>query len=193
MAEKSKSPGRPKGAKTVLVQPEKTPGCDSLPLQATEREGTNNPLLKKVSYTHDAMIDEIIRNPAIEEKELAELFGFSKAWVSRVVCSDAFLQRLAVRKHEVIDPALTASAEERIRNVEFRSLDIVQRALDARDDTKLAVQVLNLTMKSRAYGARTPGNTNIQNNFVVALPTPSPDAETWAAQYSGNVIDVESE
>ncbi|HXV73590.1 MAG TPA: hypothetical protein VD713_02555 [Sphingomonadales bacterium] len=151
-------------------------------------------ILKKVSYTHDAMIDAIIANPAVSEIELAAQFGFSKPWVNRLICSDAFQARLALRKEELIDPGLTASAEERIRNLEFTSMEIVQEKLEATADPKLAMQVLEMTFKARAYGARGAGQGAItQNNYVVALPQPVKDAAEWAKQVTGEVLDGNAE
>lgn len=160
----------------------------------TPLEGTDfsRDILKKVSYTHDAMIDEIIANPGVSEIDLAKTFGFSKPWVNRLICSDAFQARLALRKEELVDPVLAANAEERIRNLEFTSMEIVQEKLEATSDPKLAMQVLEMTFKARAYGARAanPGGL-VQNNYVVALPQPIKDAAEWARAVTGEVIDNE--
>lgn len=150
-------------------------------------------ILKKVRYTHDAMIDEIIANPGVSEIALAEKFGFSKPWVNRLICSDAFQSRLALRKEELIDPVLAASAEERMRALEFVSMEIVQEKLELTQDPKLAMQVLEMTYKARSYGARIAGSGNLtQNNtYVVALPQPIKDAQEWARQVTGAVIDAD--
>lgn len=158
------------------------------PLPGTDFSGK---ILKKVSYTHDAMIDEIIANPGISEIELAELFGFSKAWVTRLICSDAFQARLALRKGELIDPKLAATAEERFRHGEMLALDIVAEKLEVTKDAKLAMQFLNMTSKARAYGARaaTPGVVN--NNFVVALPPVAQSAEQWQKDVTNRTQRIE--
>ena len=38
-------------------------------------------VIKKLSYTHDAMIDHLVANPAISQGQLAGLFGFTQGWV----------------------------------------------------------------------------------------------------------------
>src|SRR6478752_9748015 len=98
------------------------------PLDSTEFSAK---ILKKCRYTHDAMVDAIIANPGISEIELGEMFGYSKQWVSRLMCSDAFQARLAVRKGEIIDPKLTATVAERIRGVAMRSLEVIMDNLEA--------------------------------------------------------------
>ncbi len=140
-------------------------------------------ILKKVRYTHDAMIDQIIANPGVSEIELGELFGYSKQWVSRLMCSDAFQARLALRKEEIVDPKLTASVEERLRGALSLSLDILQEGLETNRNFANALKVAELTLKSAAYGAR--GQTNITNqSFVVALPAVIPNEKDWEAQFN---------
>lgn len=151
-------------------------------------------ILKKVSYTHDAMIDEIIANPGISEIELAARFGFSKPWVNRLICSDAFQARLALRKEEIVDPSLTATVEERFRGVVVESLRIVQEKLEATDDPKLAMKVLELNARAQGYGARP---TTVQNNtWVVPLPERAISSAAWErdqAARRGITIDQDPE
>lgn len=147
------------------------------PLETTE---FSKNILKKVNYTHDAMIDEIIANPGISEIELAERFGFSRAWVTRLICSDAFQSRLALRKEEVIDPTLVATVEERLRGVTMKAIDVLQEKLEATGDPKTALRVLEITTRAQGYGARP---VNVQNNtWVVPMPPQIPNAKQWEAQ-----------
>lgn len=139
-------------------------------------------ILKKVRYTHDAMIDQIIANPGVSEIELGELFGYSKVWVSRLMCSDAFQARLALRKEEIVDPKLTASVEERLRGAAMKSLEIIQQNLEANPNFGNAMKVAELTLKAGAYGARTQAPIN--NTFVVALPPVIPNEKDWEKAYN---------
>lgn len=86
--------------------------------------------LKKLTYTHEAMIDLILQEPTVTYKELAELFGFSEGWISRVVASDSFKARLAERKAALIDPVIARSLNERLRGVTARAVEIVAEKLD---------------------------------------------------------------
>ena len=85
-----------------------------VPLQGTASAAL---AIDRVKYTHDAMIDLIIAQPAISQGELAKHFGYSQPWVSRIMNSDAFLARLAQRKAEIVDPQLTLSVDEKLRAV----------------------------------------------------------------------------
>lgn len=152
-------------------------------------------ILKKTRYTHDAMIDQIIANPGVSEIELGELFGYSKQWVSRLMCSDAFQARLALRKEEIVDPKLTASVEERLRGAAMKSLEIIMDNMEANPTLGTALKVAELTLKAGAYGARPQAIVN--NSFVVALPPIIPKETDWEKKYNplvrleGDIQDAE--
>jgi hypothetical protein len=142
--------------------------------------------IARVKFTHDAMIDLIIAEPATTQNALAEYFGFSVPWVSRVMNSDAFQARLAVRKKDLVDPTLLLSIEERLRTIADRSLTILHDKLEATKSTDLALKVADLSVRALGYGART-SNLNVQQNFVVALPGQAPSEGAWAQKHAGTV------
>lgn len=160
---------------------------DPPPRAASPRlEGTASAALAidRVKYTHDAMIDLILAQPAIKQGELAKHFGYTQAWVSRIMNSDAFLARLAQRKSDIVDPQLVLSVDEKLRAAASRSLDIVLEKLEASPSLDQALGVVTVASKALGYGAR-ERNLNVQNNFVVALPQKSADADSWSRKYSG--------
>lgn len=153
----------------------------SAPLQGTESAAL---AIKRVSFTHDALIDLIIANPMLSQGELAKHFGYTQPWLSRVMNSDAFLERLAARKQDVVDPVLTLSIDEKLRALASKSLDVVLDKLTVTQNPDTALKALEVTSKALGYGARQQ-NLSVQNNFVVAMPTKIPDAKAWAAQHAG--------
>jgi len=160
----------------------------SEPLIGTESAALS---IARVKYTHDSMVDLIIANPAISQGDLAKHFGYTQAWVSRVMNSDAFLARLAVRKNDIVDPALTLSIDEKLRALASKSLDIVMEKLTLTQSADLGLKAMEIATKSLGYGARQQ-NLNVQQNFVVALPAKSQDADMWAASHGprGVVLGV---
>lgn len=136
--------------------------------------------IKKVSYTHDTMIDLILGNPGISQTAIAAHFGYSRMWVSRVFNADAFRQRLAERKGDLIDPTIAQGFEENLKALAAQSLEVVASKLDATQSADMALKVLELTTKSLGYGARTQQAPAVQQTFVVALPEKAKSAEAWA-------------
>lgn len=155
----------------------------SEPLQGTASAAN---AIERVKYSHDAMIDLIIAEPGISQAKLAQQFGYTQAWVSRVTNSDAFLARLAQRKADIVDPALSLSIDEKLRAVASKSLDVVLEKLTATQSPDMALKALETTTKALGYGARQQ-NLNVQQNFVVALPGKAASAQEWAAAHGPGV------
>lgn len=125
------------------------------------------PMIHKISYTHDAMIDLIIANPAISGNQLAAHFGYTPAWISTVRCSDAFKARLAHRRNEIIDPQLIASVELQFQGVAARSLEILQEKLSQptqQISDQTCLRALELSSRALGYGASHQAAVNVQIN-----------------------------
>jgi hypothetical protein len=115
--------------------------------------------IQKIRYTHDAMIDQIVMNPSISQNELAAVFGYTPAWVSLVMSSDAWKERLAARKAELVDPTIVASLNERFEAMVRRSLDVLNEKLaqpaSAIPDN-LALRAAELGAKALGLGGNAP-------------------------------------
>ena len=148
----------------------------SEPLLGTASAAT---AIARVKYTHDAMIDLIIANPAMSQGQLAMHFGYTGPWISRIMNSDAFQARLAVRKGDIVDPTLVASVEEKLRTMASKSLDLVIDRLALGTDLDSALKAVEISSKALGYGARQQ-NIAVQQNFVVALPPKAQSSAAWA-------------
>ena len=157
---------------------------DWVALQSKPLVGTESAALAiaRVKYSHDAMIDIMIADPGVSQGALAQQFGYTQAWVSRVVNSDAFLARLAERKADIIDPSIALTLDEKFRALANQSLDIVMDKLAVTKNPDTALKALELSSKALGYGARQQ-NLNVQQNFVVAMPTKVQSPEDWAAMH----------
>lgn len=155
----------------------------SEPLQGTASAAD---AIARVKYTHDAMIDLIIAEPGVTQNAIAEYFGYTVPWVSRVMNSDAFQARLALRKKDLVDPSLLLSIEERLRTVADRSLTILHEKLEVTKSADLALKIADMSVRALGYGART-SNLNVQQNFVVALPPQAPSEGAWASKHAGTI------
>jgi hypothetical protein len=147
------------------------------PLVGTE-SGKNS--IQRVHYTHDAMIDLVLMKPGIAQGEIAKYFGYTEAWVSRVMGSDAFQARLAERKTELVDPTILASLDEKLKGLVHQSIDILTDKLNASKNPDTALKVLELGTKALGFGARPQNIAQQTNNYVVALPAKAVDEEKWA-------------
>ena len=143
--------------------------------------------ITKVRYTHDAIIDMIIANPAVSQGDLAREFGFTESWMSIIINSDSFQERLANRKGELVDPKIKASIEARLDAIARRALD---RLLDKIDNNRPVSNSDLIRMAALGVGDRNkrPETAPVQQNlYVVNLPPPERDAKTWLRTSSRGV------
>ena len=143
--------------------------------------------LAKISYTHDAMIDLIIAEPAVSQGDLAKFFGYTQSWVSTVKNSDAFQARLAERRGELIDPAIVASIDEKFRALADSSLSMlierVNGPLKVTDD--FLIQTAKLSAGALGYGAKPVGGAQTTNiALVVQVPPKIQSSSDWAAAHA---------
>lgn len=141
--------------------------------------------IAKVRYTHDALIDDILMNPAISQGELAKAYGYSQTWMSIVINSAAFKERLAERKGELIDPRVQATINERLDAVANRSLE---KLIDRLDNPGAQIKTLELVAIAKlGVGDKNtrPAGPQTQNNlYVVSLPAPAQNSAAWIANRS---------
>lgn len=113
--------------------------------------------IAKLRYTHTDMIDCIIGNPGIHQNALAARYGFSASWVCQVMSSDAFQSALAARRAEIVDPALTATVDEKFRALTNRSLERLMEKLDAPQvSDQVVLRAVELGAKAMGVGGHAP-------------------------------------
>lgn len=142
------------------------------------------PEIRNVRYIHDNIIDAIIAFPAISQNELCAQFRYSPSWMSIIMNSDSFKERLAERKAELVDPALRASVEERLEAVAKRALDKLLERLDQNlpiSNSDL-ISAAKLGVGDRNQRPAAPQNQN--NLYVVQLPPPAKTSDEWLSTRS---------
>lgn len=90
------------------------------------------------------MVDVILSDPTVTPQELAEIFGYSRAWISRILASDAFAARLAARKAAVVDPIIVQSLNKKMESIVIQSAHLVQDKLDAEQSASYAMEALGV-------------------------------------------------
>lgn len=124
----------------------------------TAAERTHAPSMtqiKRISYTHDAMVDLIISHPGITQNDIAAHFGYTPAWVCHIIASDAFQAKLDARKDVLIDPQLRATIKEKFEALVQRSLAVLQEKLNKPTSgisDQLAIRAAELGARSLGLG-----------------------------------------
>jgi hypothetical protein len=134
--------------------------------------------LAKVRFYHDAIIDLILTNPSISQNELAQACGYSATWISIIVNSDSFKERLSERKAELVDPKLRATIAEKVDGAANRALDRIIDRLDSPVHGSIKTQDL-VSIAKLGVAPKTPPPPAAPNLYVVALPAPAGNSVEW--------------
>lgn len=125
---------------------------------------TASPTIKKLGYTHEAMIDMIMAEPDISQNELGARFGYSASWISTILASNVMKAKLAERREAIIDPILRMRVSEQLEGLMLRSLEILRDKLKGRPDDvpdQLALRTFELSSRAAGYGARTENKVQV--------------------------------
>lgn len=135
-----------------------------------------------LTYTHQAVIDEILANPLIERKELADKFGVSENWMKKVINSDAFQTVLDKRREQIVNPIISQTVQERLRGVTNSAIDLLQTRLDAghvKNEEAIEIAKMGLETQGLLGNAKAVAGNN---QFVIMMPPPQATTEAWVEQ-----------
>lgn len=122
--------------------------------------------IAKVVYSHDAIIDWLITNPDKDYGDCAIKFGYTRAWLSTIVNSDAFKAEYTRRRNELnsrlADGIMTKAAENALK-----ALDRIGDILDDEEtDPRLIVDAGDKLLHRLGYAPSRGVSVNLQqNNF----------------------------
>jgi len=134
---------------------------------------------------HEAIIDQLLIDPGATYGKLSKLTGYSRAWLSKVISSDAFQAKLAQRQAALVDPIILSSIEARLKGTIELSLDIIDERLEAAPKFDDALAAFSAVSKAMGMGQRVAAPV-VQNSFIVRLPEKTLSADQWAATHSAN-------
>ena len=147
--------------------------------------------LKNIKPWHEHIIDLMIANPMWGVTDIAKEIGYSITWVSIMLNSDAFKERLTERKAEIVNPLLTATVKDRLTAVGNKALD---RMLDRLETRHLAIKDKDLIEMAKlgsmgadaiGPGALPAGNMTQNNLYMVSAPPAATNAAAWVAGAQG--------
>ncbi|HEU4854501.1 MAG TPA: hypothetical protein VFS89_04340, partial [Nitrosospira sp.] len=130
--------------------------------------------IKKVTFTHEALILWMLENPHRSLRDAAAYFGYTQSWLSTIIHSDAFQEQLRKRQDEL---AIMTGHDIRakLRAATDVALGGLTRSLETTEDPKFLLDATDKLLHRMGYApasARNPGGpvqqTNIQNNITVS-------------------------
>jgi len=144
--------------------------------------------LKNLSYSHEALADAILANPLISQGDLAITFGYTEAWISTIIRSDAFQALLSERRSKLSDPLVRQALELRFQNMASRALSVLEHKLQ-KDPEEISDK---LALRAAELGAKVSGIGESHNTIVINPNRISELAERISKlnRTNGNVIEA---
>jgi transcriptional regulator with XRE-family HTH domain len=145
-------------------------------------------VIQKTSYTHEAMVELLVGNPLISQRELAQHFGYTEGWISRIMRSDAFREQVARRKDELIDPVVLQTIEDRLAALVDLSTNVLMENLEAKRSTDAALKALEISARALGYGVSKGASVQVNQQFVVAMPAKEENSTKWVESHKPVVV-----
>ncbi len=126
-----------------------------------------------VNFRHEAIIDMMIAAPIMTKGEIALHLGYTQAWISTLIQSDAFQMRLAERR-EAISTELDSEAIKRLHALDKAAGDIIAKTLQNPEcdpcyalNVKKTVQANMPNGKNKLLDSYSKNIAFIQNNTQI--------------------------
>lgn len=130
--------------------------------------------IKKVSYTHEALILWLIENPHKMQRDAALYFEVTEGWLSKVMHSDAFQLMYRQRQDEVASIVMN-SIPAKLNAATSIALDKLTDKLEKTENGEFILDSAEALLKASGYapaGQRTPAPASVgnqQNNtFIIS-------------------------
>lgn len=108
-------------------------------------------------YSPALMVDLMVAHPDWSHARFAAFFGRQPSWMSAVLASNSFQAALDLRRHEVADPSLSATMEERFKGLAIRATTVLAEKLNTTGVNDLVVlKSVELGIKALGLGAKQP-------------------------------------
>jgi hypothetical protein len=145
----------------------------------------------KLNHTHERILDWLVQNPEKSMRECADAFGYTQAWLSTVVHSDAFQVQLSKLNGD-IHSRVAADIPARMAAITDIVLDKLANIVAETEDKDFLLETGDKILARMGYGVR--GNSNntpapqVQNNFII-----SRDMLSASRQKFGKVVEHEAQ
>lgn len=131
------------------------------------------PEIKRVSIKHEAIMNFLMESPATPLGDVAAHFGVSQAWLSIIIHSPAFQDKLLEKQGTLFHHTVVATVKDKVAVLAHRTLDKLLDNVDFMSQ-KEAKETADMTLQAMGYGGggkngggnSGPTEYNLQQIFV---------------------------
>jgi hypothetical protein len=125
------------------------------------------PQIDKMKIKHEAILDYMLANPTCTYAEVSTAFGVTVPWISCIVNSDIFQEKLRGRRDEMFEAGVLAPLEGRMKAVAELTLDRLAEKVQVAESVPDLTNTADKILGRLGYGSTANGNTGgNQNNFI---------------------------
>ena len=107
--------------------------------------------IQRLTAFHEGIIDRLLADPSLPYGTLANQMGISKSWMSIIVNSDCFKQRLAERRAELTGQ-ISEGIKQNLLQVSEKALSKLHEALDKDDvDPRLVLDAADRMLTKAGF------------------------------------------
>lgn len=121
--------------------------------------------IKKMSISHEMILNWLILNPDKTQNECAEHFGVTAAWVSVLVNSDCFKARWAEKKM-FMDKQIPQLVEGQMADVVSRGLTRLAEIIEASPDPEFVLNTTDKVLGRMGFGGKGASVQQINQNIT---------------------------
>lgn len=115
--------------------------------------------IKKVGWWHESIFEWLISNPSSSLRECAEFFQVQQSWLSVIINSDVFKEKLAERRDAHFSH-VSRTVAERVSGLAELSLDVLEERIERERDAialNLVRETADMALKASGYiGPKSP-------------------------------------
>lgn len=147
--------------------------------------------IQSVNHTHDQIMNWLIANPELSNRQCAEYFGYSESWLSTLVHSDVFQAKFRERQ-DVVFGFVASEVKEKLTGLGNMVAEQLMEKLEKNEDKQFTLDAFDKVMKASGYAPNstknTPAQLNQQNNFFITKDTL---AEARASMLFKRTVEVQ--
>lgn len=127
------------------------------------------PGIRRLNFTHHDLARWLLENPAANLGDAAQYFGYTRAWISCIIHSDAF-RNYFYELQQQADRAVIGDIPARLRGIADAALEALSHELDqcatsglaGRVDREFVKETADMALKALGFGGRGNGSAVTQ-------------------------------
>jgi hypothetical protein len=131
----------------------------------------NHIQVTRLSHRHEAVLRAMLENPDARLGDIAALLGYTPAWLSTLIHTDAFRAELKKRQGELWEES-SVSIRERLTGIAEAGLDVLgERLANAETPTREVRETTQMALSGLGYSGGGGANAGGQTVNVINVPS----------------------